>query len=170
MKLNKEQKSDFFKQLREKYMQYVYIIVQSRIDDSLIEDVCQEIWMTCYSVCDRIKDMPEEDRKRYIGAIAKNTAGKIMKQESKNDFLHFEDVKNKNEPLEYAENYENAVAEAISQLPEIYSSIFTMRYLSECSIKDIGRALGISEVAVLKRISRGKKLLKRILERYGYKL
>ena len=60
------------------------------------------------------------------------------------------------------------LAKLFSRLPETYRSALEMRFLLEYSGKDIARKLGISESAVNTRISRGRALLKEIIEREGF--
>ena len=52
----------------------------------------------------------------------------------------------------------------IGRLPEKYGAVIRMRYYSDMSVKDISEALGITESNIKKRLERGKKMLKEMLE------
>ena len=50
-------------------------------------------------------------------------------------------------------------------LPETYRAVLEMKFLLDCSGKDISQKLGISENAVNVRISRGRAMLREIMEK-----
>ena len=52
----------------------------------------------------------------------------------------------------------------IGRLPEKYGAVIRMRYYSDMSVKEISEALGITESNIKKRLERGKKMLKEMLE------
>ena len=54
---------------------------------------------------------------------------------------------------------------AFAGLPETYRAVLEMKFLLDCSGKDISQKLGISENAVNVRISRGRAMLREIMEK-----
>jgi len=62
------------------------------------------------------------------------------------------------------------LARLFAQLPQTYRAALEMRYLLGYSTRDIANRLGISENAVTTRISRGRALLREILEKEGFQL
>ena len=68
---------------------------------------------------------------------------------------------------EYISEYSELV-QLFSRLPETYRAALEMKFLLYYSGKEIAQRLGISETAVDTRISRGRTLLKEILEKEGF--
>jgi len=57
-----------------------------------------------------------------------------------------------------------AIVELFAQLPDTYRAVLEMRLLLGCPNKEIAKRLGISEAAVKTRISRGRELLRKLVE------
>lgn len=62
----------------------------------------------------------------------------------------------------------NELVVLFSKLPETYRAALEMHFLLEYSGKEIAQKLGISESAVNTRISRGRALLREIIEKEGW--
>ena len=62
---------------------------------------------------------------------------------------------------DYIDNKEavRAVRERIAALPEIYSSVMTLKYVYDMTDKQIASSLSLKLYTVQKRLARGKKLL-----------
>jgi RNA polymerase sigma-70 factor (ECF subfamily) len=60
------------------------------------------------------------------------------------------------------------LVQVFSRLPETYRAALEMKFLLDYSGKEIAQRLGISEAAVHTRISRGRALLKELLEQEGF--
>lgn len=58
--------------------------------------------------------------------------------------------------------------EMLDKLPETYHSVMEMKFLLGLTDSAIARKLGISETAVSTRVSRGRALLRKILEEEGF--
>ena len=63
-----------------------------------------------------------------------------------------------------AESEISLIAECINRLPEKYRTVIVLRYLDEIKPQDIARVLGINKETAKKRLLRGKKMLKELLE------
>lgn len=62
------------------------------------------------------------------------------------------------------QDYEDIIR-LFAGLPETYRAVLEMKFLLDCSGKDISQKLGISENAVNVRISRGRAMLREIMEK-----
>ena len=62
------------------------------------------------------------------------------------------------------QSYEDIIR-LFAGLPETYRAVLEMKFLLDCSGKDISQKLGISENAVNVRISRGRAMLREIMEK-----
>lgn len=56
------------------------------------------------------------------------------------------------------------------QLPEIYRAVMEMKLLIGYTDKEISQKLGISETAVSSRASRGRELLRKLVEKEGMRI
>ena len=86
----------------------------------------------------------------------------------------------KNKRIVQLENWDSFTVEAeditdyqelvhlFSSLPETYRAVLEMKFLLDYSGKEIAKRLGISESAVNTRISRGRVLLREIVEKEGF--
>ena len=63
-----------------------------------------------------------------------------------------------------------ALVELFASLPETYRQVLEMKALLGYTDREIARKLGISETAVSTRASRGRALLREILEKEGFRL
>lgn len=63
-----------------------------------------------------------------------------------------------------------ALVELFRSLPDTYRRVLEMKVLLGYTDKEIAGHLGISETAVSTRASRGRQLLREILEKEGFQL
>lgn len=63
-----------------------------------------------------------------------------------------------------------ALVELFSELPDTYRQVLEMKVLLGYADEEISAHLGISKTAVSTRASRGRQLLKEILEKEGFQL
>ncbi len=57
------------------------------------------------------------------------------------------------------------VIESLAQVPERYRSVLVLHYLEDYSVAQISKAFGLSQSAVKMRLSRGREILKNIIEK-----
>ena len=62
----------------------------------------------------------------------------------------------------------NALVETIKTMPEAYSSVILLKYHFGYTTPEVAKALGIAEVSVRSRISRGKAMLADILRKENH--
>ena len=67
-----------------------------------------------------------------------------------------------------SERVYNELVALFSKLPETYRAALEMHFLLEYSGKEVAQKLDISESAVNTRISRGRALLREIIEKEGW--
>ena len=60
------------------------------------------------------------------------------------------------------------MVELFRQLPETYRAVLEMKLLIGCTDQEIAERLGISETAVSSRASRGRALLRKLVEKEGF--
>ena len=101
----------------------------------------------------------------WIISIVKNESLMILRKKKR--IIPLEDWDSITVEAESVTEYSELV-HLFSKLPETYRAVLDMHFLLEYSGKEIAQKLGISESAVNTRISRGRALLRRIIEKEGY--
>ena len=64
-----------------------------------------------------------------------------------------------------ADESENGVLQTVFTLPEKYKTAIVLHYLEGFSVEEISSMLGLSGSAVKMRLSRGRELLKNLLDK-----
>ena len=128
------------------------------------EDAVQNAFLQIIRHFEKIYEIPCEELPFWLISIVKNEALMILR-------------KNRNiVPLEDWDGFEKSVSdtseymalvELFRQLPETYRAVLEMKILIGYTDKEIASRLGISETAVSSRASRGRSLLRKLVEGEG---
>ncbi|MBR2824818.1 MAG: RNA polymerase sigma factor [Solobacterium sp.] len=142
----------------DKLLRYCYMKTKDRF---LAEDIVQETFLKfwkSHSYEDTGKEMA------YLYTIARNLC---MDEFRKNTMLDIDAYPNlfSCESLK-SENVIDRIAieDALEQLTEELREIIVMRYVSDMSVADIGKVMGISRFSVNRRLKEGLRILRKILE------
>ena len=131
------------------------------------EDAVQNTFLQIIKHFHKVYEISCENLPFWIISIVKNEALMILRKKKR--VVHLEDWDSFVEETEYISEYRELV-QLFSRLPETYRAALEMKFLLDYSGKEIAQRLGISETAVNTRISRGRALLKEILEKEGFHL
>lgn len=124
-------------------------------------DVCQEVFIRLIKNQDKIKD--ENHLKAWLIRVAVNYSKTLLTQRKR--LTSLEDA----EELTYTQDFKDlTLFNAVSSLPEKYSTVIYLHYFEDMKINDISKSLKISPSAVKLRLKRGREKLKNILEKENY--
>lgn len=143
----------------ERYQDIVCAVSYSRTrDQALSEDVAQETFLAAWRQLDQLRKPSR--LKSWLCGIAKNLAAKARKRTAREEPLESTPVARDNpfDAVSEAES-ERVVGDALSRVPETYRDVLVLYYREQRSIKDVARALDISEAAALQRLARGRQYL-----------
>lgn len=136
-------------------------IVNSQHD---AQDAVQNAFLQVIRHFQKISDIPCEELPFWLISIVKNEALMIRRKRKKE--ILFEDwdgvVEESKNVLSYIE-----LVELFLKLPETYRSVLEMKMILGYSDREIADHLHISETAVSTRATRGRKLLREIVEKEG---
>lgn len=128
------------------------------------EDAVQNAFLQIIRHFEKIYEIPCEEFPFWIISIVKNEALIILR-------------KNRNTvPLEDWDGFEKGadsvtgymeLVELFRQLPASYRAVLEMKLLIGYTDKEIAQKLGLSETAVSTRASRGRALLRKLVEKEG---
>ena len=129
------------------------------------EDAVQNTFVQVIRHFEKVYEIDCKNLPFWIISIVKNEALMILRKKKR--IVQLEDWDSISVKAESVSEYSELV-QLFSKLPETYRAALEMHFLLECSGKEIALKLGISEGAVNTRISRGRALLKEIIEKEGY--
>ncbi len=133
-------------------------ITRSR-EDSL--DICQEVFVRLIKNADKIKN--ENHLKAWLIRVTINCSKSFVK--NKNRLTSLESAR---ELTYIQETKDLTLWQAVSSLPEKYSTAIYLHYYEDLKICDIAKILKITPSAVKLRLKRGREKLKIILEKENY--
>ena len=114
---------------------------------------------------EKVYEIPCDELLFWCISIVKNEAYAILRKKQKTVLM--EDWDAAAADTEMISSYDEIV-KLFGRLPETYRGALEMKLLLDYSGKEIAQHLGISETAVNTRISRGRALLREIMEREGF--
>lgn len=128
------------------------------------EDAVQNAFMQVIRHFEKISEISCKDLPFWLISIVKNEALMILRK-SRN-IVPLEDWDGFEKSISDTSEY-MALVELFRQLPETYRAVLEMKILIGYTDKEIASRLGISETAVSSRASRGRSLLRKLVEGEG---
>jgi len=157
------------KRFAELYEQYHGLIEKTAIrilkNQQDAEDAVQNTFVQIIRHFEKVFEIECKNLPFWIISIVKNESLMILRKKGR--VVQFEAWDDISVEAESVSEY-NELVRLFSKLPETYRAALEMRVLLDYSGKEIAQKLGISESAVNTRISRGRALLKEIVEREGF--
>lgn len=129
------------------------------------EDAIQNTYMQIIRHFEKVYRLSFDDLPFWCISIVKNEAYMILRAKQKTVKLEEWDIMI--EGIEILSEY-NDIVELFRKLPDTYRKTLEMKFLLDYSGKEIAQHLGISESAVNTRISRGRALLRELMEKAGF--
>lgn len=128
--------------------------------EDLVQDIFFKLWEKC-------KDVSPDKARSFLFTIAKNQFLKdVAKQKVRLKYKsNLKEKRNTEDPQfelesnEYKERIENAIA----SLPEGQREVFLMNRIQKMTYAEIAEALGVSQKAIEKRMSKALKKMKSVL-------
>ena len=157
-----------FEQIYLKYRGLMY-----RVADSILhnrqdaEDAVHNAFLGIIKQFKKLQNTPVEDLAPQIVVIARNEAISLLRK--RKGEVPLEDWDGIAESSETITDYHTLV-ESFARLPQTYRAVLEMKLLLGCSDGEIAAKLGLTKTAVSTRVSRGRRLLRDIVEREGFLL
>ena len=128
------------------------------------EDAVQNAFVQIIRHFEKTSEIPCEKLPFWIIAVVKNEARMIMRKRKR--IVSLEECDGMEEPDATQATYMDLV-HFITRLPETYRAVLEMKVLFGYSDKEIAKKLGISQTAVSSRATRGRALLRKMIEKEG---
>lgn len=153
----------FYQQFYNRMMAVAMRILSSK---SQAEDAVHDAFIKSIQHFDELKAIPEERRICWVVAVTKNAALDLLRKERR-EVLADDDTE-WTEAVPPDEGGFHALVELIRAMPEGYRRALELRFITEWSYAEIAKELRITEGAVKTRISRGRQILMKRLQKEGY--
>lgn len=155
-----------FEQIYQRYRSLMYHVADSVLHNCQdAEDAVHNAFLRIIKHFSKFRNTPSEDLAPQVVVITRNEAISILRK--KRDMAPLEDWDGSAETWDTIANY-HALVESFTRLPQTYRAVMEMKLLSGYSDGEIAAKLGLSKTAVSTRISRGRQLLRDIVEREGF--
>ena len=150
-----------FGHLVARYQDVVCAVSYSSTGDQVLgEDVAQETFIAAWRQLDRLRD--SQRLRPWLCGIARNLARTARKRRKREPFADADDHAHSGaSPFDDAArgDVERLVRDALARVPATYRETLVLYYREDLSIREISETLGLSEDAVMQRLSRGRKQL-----------
>ncbi len=155
-----------FEQIYQRYRGLMYHVANNVLHNGQdAEDAVHNAFLRIIRHFSRFQNAPAQDLAPLLVVITKNEAISVLRK--RKDVVPLDDWDGFAETSESIASY-HALVESFTCLPQTYRAVMEMKLLSGCSDGEIAARLGLSKTAVSTRISRGRQLLRDIVEREGF--
>lgn len=167
--LETDEDRQLFTELYESHRKQMHFVANQEIHNSdLAEDAVQTVFSSLIDHMDAIRDRSPQDRKNYLLKAVRNAAINLIKREKTQEkyYVNFDEKPVSDEVLEQLCDKLDleAIIHAIAGLREPYNTVLYCRFVMELDYPEIAATLRKKPDAVRQHLSRGKKLLKGMLE------
>ena len=157
-----------FEQIYLKYRGLMYHVADGILHNRQdAEDAVHNAFLRLIKHFKQFQNTPLRDLAPQIAVIARNEA--ISLQRKQRGEAPLEEWDGLAETSEAVSDYHTLV-DSFTRLPQTYRSVMEMKLLLGYSDGEIAARLGLSKTAVSTRVSRGRQLLRDIVEREGFLL
>lgn len=165
---------DYIELLYNKYASKLKFVAKQYIhDDTLAEDVLQNVFEKALLYSEKIMELPEDKAFTFLYVIVRNTAYDMIKVESRNNHeeLTYEDGEDSEHLIDPNDHYLEFIdlkvmRDKIEKLPTNQQTVLILHYYG-FSFLEIATLLQISELAAKKRCSLARSSLRALYEKEG---
>ncbi len=141
------------------YADKLYRIALSNLQhEEDASDVVHDVFIKYLNTTPSFKDARHQEG--WFVTVTVNACRDLLRKKSHRNYTPIEEVHH----LSAEEKEENEIVSYLLQLPEKYREVIILHYLEDYSVAETGKLLKISQSAVKMRLSRGRELLKNIME------
>ena len=150
-----------FETIYDKYSSMLYRLalthVQTKED---AEDVVHDVFAKYLEAAHKLKD--DEHERAWLVRVTVNKCHDLIRKRKYRMHMSLDDI---HELPKEEKALLPDVFEVVATLPEKYKTVIVLHYLEGYSVEEISSMLRVSGSAVKMRLSRGRELLKNILEK-----
>lgn len=150
--------------LYEKYNRLMYVVAFNVLKHSEdAEDVVMATWEKIIAHLDKIKEIDCQETKSFLVIVTERTAIDLYRKNQKRSKVLLELSEYETSPFfaTHEKEFENVeLCHAIRNIPKKYAEVLILHYIHGLIGKEIAKLFDMKEDAVMKRLSRGRKLLR----------
>lgn len=150
--------------LYEKYNRLMYVVafnILKRSEDA--EDVVMETWEKVIVHLDKIKKIDCQETKSFLVIVTERTAIDLYRKNKKRGRVLIALPEYEEAPFfaTREKKFENVeLYHVMRNIPKKYAEVLILHYIQELTGKEIAKLFDMKEDVVMKRLSRGRKLLR----------
>lgn len=158
-----------FERIYDQYHKLMFCIAYEMLNDEMdSEDAVHMAFIKILNHLDGINMNERVMTKTFIHMIVKSCCIDILRKSQKGNLVSWDDLGEWEipyvNPIEFIDiPEENKVLIGIKKMPFLYREILIMKYVHGYDNETLAKMFGINEASVRQRISRGKKMLEKIL-------
>ena len=164
--LNSEDDKKRFERLYIDYKDSMYYVANKILRNSQqAEDAVHQAFLRIIENFNRFEEISCPQTRSFCVIVCRNISIDMLKQNIKKDYIPLDDVlggisddRRTEDEVIMNLNLE-LIIDKISQLPTIYKDVILLYYSNDCTIKEIAKALKISNDVAKKRMQRARKQL-----------
>lgn len=161
-----EEEKSKFEQLYINYKNMMYYVAFRILKDThSAEDAVHQAFLRVINHLDKINIKDCHKTKAFLVVIVENISIDIYRKRRRENTIPFDEITIYEDKSNNISNFEQTyyISDTIKKLPIIYSSVLRLKFAQGYTDVEISNILNISEDNVRKRISRGKKMLEKLL-------
>ena len=137
-------------------------------NELLAEDAVHDAFVKMTGHIKWIEDVKSNKTKHFVIVVVENAAKDIYRKEKRREHESWEKMEDEGYIFsQYRPTESSEIEKAILSLPLKYQHVFRLKYICGYSNEETAVILGIKNSAVRKRVSRGKEILRGILDEMG---
>lgn len=149
----------------DKYANLLYRVALTHVTcDEDAQDVIQDVFAKYITASPAFKD--DEYERAWFIRVTVNRCRDILRRNKVRDHLPIDDYTHTLEDTsDKTSSLRVEIVAALNTLPEKYKTVIVLHHFEDLTVEQTAKALGLSQSAVKMRLSRGRDLLKTILEK-----
>lgn len=166
--LESDEEREAFMELYNLYSNSMILVAQKIFsqNSSFVEDAVQNAWLKIVENFSKIMEISCNKRGAYLVITVRNEAISMIRKQKKELPLD-EAIIGKETDMECNQQ---SIFELIHSMSPVYRAVLEMRFVEECSTREIANRLHLKESTVNTRIHRGRSLLIKKLKEEGYSI
>ncbi len=171
MALDTEEEKSKFERIYHEYKGLMLKIAYDILKDyDLANDALHTAFLKIVNHINKFDEISCHKTKSYMVLVIESVAKNMYNKRKREKIISFDDISFEIADESFEEKMDteievDEVAQIIKKLPEIYSTVLTLKFLHDLSNKQIAQILGISPAAARKRLERAKDALNTLLRR-----
>jgi RNA polymerase sigma-70 factor (ECF subfamily) len=152
-----------FEALYDKYADKLYRLALTNLGSTHdAEDIVHDVFIKYFEVQPHFEG--ENHREGWLVKVTVNACRDFLRKKAHRNHHNIDDMHH----IKSEEKEESDIMYSLSLVPERYRMVLVLHYLEGYTVNEVSRLLNLSVSAVKMRLSRGREILKTVIEKEEY--